>query len=354
MIDHFLIDTPLRRPLTILFAFLLGIIVPHSVAAQEDDAATTFPLENFYAKIKKNPRSILRNFRFSFSTGYGNTFFSHKLPGYALYQAPGKAPTLFDKTLTAAPPRFSNWVNQAAIDTSSVRPQSFQVSSDSAKLGFKGNALNIPFKLTIHYEWQGRYRIGGGYSYELMSIGALHPISFSDKLSDLKPNSPTGWMNKYFGLIGISFYRSGNYLFTGDVQVGGYKPGNNFNYGLIQKGVYVNAGVTIERELSEYLRVFVRPSFEIKNYTLNLPQSTSPITHNINALYLNFGISYSIPEVPKCFIADCKIQMNHAHGDREYRSRVHPIYKKQNPQYGENHPKLIKYKGRNKRKLNPY
>ncbi|MEJ0054396.1 MAG: hypothetical protein WDN75_01320 [Bacteroidota bacterium] len=113
-------------------------------------------------------------------------------------------------------------------------------------------------------------------------------------------------------------------------------------------------GVTVERELSEYLRVFVRPSFEIKNYTLNLPEEGRSIHQNINAFYLNIGITYSIPELPKCFIADCKIQMNHAHGDREYRSRVHPIYKKQNPQYGENHPKLIKYKGRNKKKLNPY
>jgi hypothetical protein len=46
--------------------------------------------------------------------------------------------------------------------------------------------------------------------------------------------------------------------------------------------------------------------------------------------------------------------MNHAHGNREYRSRVHPFYKKQNPNYGENYPRLIKYKGKNKRKLNPY
>ena len=46
--------------------------------------------------------------------------------------------------------------------------------------------------------------------------------------------------------------------------------------------------------------------------------------------------------------------MNHAHGNREYRSQVHPIYKKQNPHYGENHPNLIKYKGKNKYKLNPY
>jgi hypothetical protein len=116
----------------------------------------------------------------------------------------------------------------------------------------------------------------------------------------------------------------------------------------------VNGGVTIERELSEYLRVFIRPSYEIKSYTMTLPEVGKPISHNMNAFYFNIGFSYSIPELPKCRHVGCKIQMNHAHGDREYRSNVHPIYKKQNPLYGENHPNLIKYKGRNKKKLNPY
>jgi hypothetical protein len=74
----------------------------------------------------------------------------------------------------------------------------------------------------------------------------------------------------------------------------------------------------------------------------------------MNAGYLQVGLSYSIPELPRCYLKDCKIQINHAHGNKEYRSRRHPIYKKQNPGYGENHPTLIKYKGKNKRKLNPY
>jgi hypothetical protein len=326
---------------------------PAELCAQDEAEGTTFPLENFYAKIKKNPRSILKNVKFSLSTGYGNTFFSHQLQGFGIYQAKSLPPAIFVAKSSPAV-HYSNWVNQVSLDSATVKPGSFLVSSDSAKLGFKGNALNIPIKLTIHYEWGGRYRLGGGYSYELMSIGSMHSISYTDKISNFQPTGSTGWMNKYFGLIGVSFYRLGDYLFTGDAQVGGYKPGNNFNLSLIQKGVYVNAGVTIEREFSEYLRVFVRPSFEIKSYTLNLPEGGHSINHNINAFYLNFGVTYSIPELPKCFIADCKIQMNHAHGDREYRSRVHPIYKRQNPQYGQNHPKLIKYKGKNKRKLNPY
>ncbi len=320
---------------------------------KEEDETTSFPLKNFYAKIKKRPRSIFKNVKFGLSTGVGNTFFSHKLDGFGIYQANSQQPSIFiAKSPTTD--RYSNWVNQSVQQSGAVVPGSFLVSSDTAKLGFKGNALNIPIKATIHYEWGGRYRVGGGYSYELMSIGSMHSISFSDRIANYQPPGSVGWMSKYFGIIGFSFYRAGDYLFTADAQIGGYKPGSNFSQTLIQKGVYVNVGVTVERELSEYLKVFVRPSFEIKSYTLTLPEVSKTISHHINGFYLNIGLTYSIPELPKCVNPDCRIQMNHAHGDREYRSRVHPIYKKQNPMYGENHPNLIKYKGKNKKKLNPY
>ena len=333
-----------------LSAWLLPAV---SWAQKKEDDGNSFPLDNFYSKIKKQPRSILKNFSFGFSTGYGNTFFSHKLDGFGIYQAKSQPPSIFLANSTPGV-RYSNWVNQVSLDATSVKPGSYLVSADTAKLGFKANAINIPFKLTLHYSWGGRYRIGGGYSYELMSIGSFHPISYADKISTFQPTGASGWMSKYFGMFGVSFYRMGNYLFTGDLQVGGYNPGSNFDASLIQKGVYVNVGVTIERELSEYLRLFVRPSFDFKSYSLGLPEGGKTVSHNINAFYLNVGISYSIPELRKCIKHDCKIQMNHAHGDREFRSRVHPIYKKQNPLYGENHPNLIKYKGKNKRKLSPY
>jgi hypothetical protein len=85
-----------------------------------------------------------------------------------------------------------------------------------------------------------------------------------------------------------------------------------------------------------------------------LPESGQGIKHRFNAFYLNIGATYRFPELRRCFLKECRAQLNHAHGNKEYRSRVHPIYKKQNPNYGENHPSLLKYKGRNKKRLSPY
>jgi hypothetical protein len=155
-------------------------------------------------------------------------------------------------------------------------------------------------------------------------------------------------------LLGASVYRYNDYLLVVDANIGGYAMGKKFDKNAMKKGVFVNLGVTVEREMSEYFRLFVRPSYEIKSYKLNVPETGQFIQHRFNAFYINVGATYRIPELRRCFLKTCHAQMNHAHGNREYRSRRHPIYKKQNPHYGENYPTLIKYKGKNKKKLNPY
>lgn len=325
------------------------MILPLSALAQKDDEVS-FPLDHFYVKRKNNTiRSIFTKFTLGVSLGYGRTYFSHKLDSFNVYQDNISGPKIFP----TGGGRYQNWINKLEQDTSAVSPGGFLVSSDTAKLGFKSKGLNIPLKITLHYEWD-RYRIGLGYSYEYMNMGTFKPISFKDDIQSFKPSSPNGFMSKYFLVLGGAFYRWNDNLFVADANIGGFKPGRNFDRNLIKKGVYVNVGVSVEHEFSEYLKGFVRPSFEIKNYTMNIPEVDRKIAHSMNAFYLNFGLSYRLPELPRCFHPECHAQINHAHGNKEYRSRMHNIFKKQNPHYGENYPNLIKEKRKNRKKLNPY
>lgn len=288
------------------------------------------------------------------STGYGSTKFKHSLEGFGIYQATGAAPSIFVITSPATvTTRYANWTSDLTPDATTTSPTAFTVASDTTELGFKGKAFNIPLKLTLTYEFK-RYRIGAGYSYEYMNIGDFSPTNYGDKISGYSLPKAGGLMRRYFGTAGVSFYRIQDYLFTADLEIGDFKPKSNINNVIIDKGMYYNLGVTIERDFSEYFRVFVRPSYEIKSYSIGVPENGRAIQHNMNAFYLNIGASYRLPELPKCFHRQCQAQINHAHGNREYRSRMHPFYKKQNPGYGENYKQLIKYKGKNKRKLNPY
>lgn len=329
----------------ILCALALSIV---STQAQNKEGSQ-IPLDHFYVERKAGGgiRKILKNFTFGANTGYGNTSFSHKLDGFGIYQLPGAAPEVF---ITSTAARYSNWINQTTADNSAPSASAYVVNPGTSDLGFKANALNIPLNLFLFYGFN-RYRIGAGYSFELMSIGSFKPTTLSDKISSYQPPSSSGIMTKYYLMLGASFYRLGDYLFTGDLQIGSFSPGSNFSSS-VSAGTYFNLGVTVERDLSEYFKLFARPSYEFKSYTI--PVGSKSLDHSMNAFYLSIGITYKIPELPRCFLKDCHAQINHAHGNKEYRSRRHAFFKKQNPGYGENDKTLIKYRGKNNNKLNPY
>ena len=331
----------------------LAIILSAPAFAQyerEEDAS--IPLKYFYIKRDGHGlRSLLTRLNFSFSTGYGSTPFKHDLKGFGILQKPDSIPKIFIGNQSSE--TYSDWVNKAQASPSTITPGTFLVSSDTATLGFKSKSFNIPFKASVHLEFD-KYRIGGGYSIDYFHIGEFTPVSYGSDISSYRLDKSSIFLKKYFVLLGASFYRYNDYLLAGTIELGGYNLGKSFDKSLITKGIFLNGGVSVEREFSEYLRVFIRPSYDLKSYKMSIPETGSSITNKLNTFYVHIGLTYRIPELPKCFIKDCKVQIDHAHGNKEYRSRVHPFYKKQNPHYGENYPTLIKYKGSNKRKLNPY
>ncbi len=336
------------RNISLVLTFV--VLIPTMALAQEEEEIS-FPLDNFYVERQNNAlRGFLTKLTLGVSLGYGRTFFKHKLNSFNVYQDSVYGPKIFP---TSGSPQYQSWINKLELDTAANIPGSYLVSSDSSELGFKGRGLNIPIKLTLHYEFK-RYRVGVGYSYEFMRLGEFNPTSFQNDIRSFRPPDPNGFMSKYFVVLGGSFYRWDKVLFVADANIGGFKPGKNFTNSAIKKGIYANIGVSAEYQFSEYLTAFVRPSFEFKNYTMNFPEVDRKIKHNMNALYVNVGLAYKLPKLPKCYHPDCHAQINHAHGNKEYRSRMHGIFKKQNPHYGENYPKLIKEKRKNKKKINPY
>jgi hypothetical protein len=323
--------------------------MPSAFAQYESESEATIPLDKFYIARKGSGRKLLSRLTFGLSLGVGSTTFKHNLDGFGIFQNPGVAPTIYSSgNVTAG---YSNWFNRVDSVENIPNSESFTVDSETDKIGFKAKAWSIPIKATLHYEFLKRYRIGGGYSIEYMNIGNFQPVSYGDRVSSFSPGESSFFLKKYFGMLGASVYRYEEYLLVVDANIGGYKLGNNFQ-GSIKKSIYFNLGVAIEREMSEYFRLFIRPSYEFKNYSIGIADRS--IKHRFNAFYFNFGATYRFPELRRCPIKGCHGQLNHAHGNREYRSRRHPIWKKQNPHYGENYPELIKYKGKNKKKLNPY
>jgi hypothetical protein len=345
-------STTLKRFASI-FCLFIAVLNGHSLFAQYDrEQDATIPLEHFYIKRQKSGlRTLLSNLYFSFSTGYGRTGFRHELEGFGILQQAGAAPLIFEQNNTAA--RYSNWTTDIETYTGAVAPGAFMVSSDTADIGFRSNTFHIPLKASLHVEFD-RYRIGGGYSLDYTRAGDFRAINFESDISPYALESPNMFVKHYFGMIGAMVYRYDQYALVVDANIGGYSMGKDFAKNVMKKSIYLNLGVRAEREFSEYFRLFIRPSYEIKSYKLSIAETSQTLQHRLNGFYVNVGFTYRIPELRRCFLRACHAQINHAHGNREYRSRRHPIYKKQNPHYGENYPELMKYKGRNKKKLNPY
>lgn len=344
---------PLKLPVTILIVVLAFVAAAPVFAQYKNEKDASIPLEHFYIQRQKGGlRTLLSKLHFGLSTGYGRSTLKHELTGFGIIQQPDSVPMIFnsiDSTLKQV-----NWFNRVTPAFPGAAPGSFLVNSDTAQIGFKAKTFSIPIKATVHIELYDRYRIGGGYSYEFMHIGNFRPISYGSDIKGFAPQANNFFLKKYFGMIGGSVYRYYEYLLVVDLNIGGFKLGNDFDKSVIKKGLYYNLGVSAEREFSEYFRVFVRPSYELKKFDIAVPEGGGAIRHKFNAWYINIGAIYRLPEHPRCFLKECHAQLNHAHGNKEYRSRRHPIWKKQNPHYGENYPTLIKYKGKNKNKLNPY
>lgn len=340
------------KRLTSIWLLMLILLGSTDLSAQyKSEKDASIPLEHFYIERQGGGlRKLLSKLHFGISTGYGRTPFRHRLDDYGIIQQPDSLPVIFTAN---SGPRYSNVINRVTNNPWGVQPGSFSVFGDTAKIGFKSKSFSIPLKATLHVEFN-RYRIGGGYSYEFVHLGNFKPLTYQDEISSFSSPVNNFFMRKYFAMLGGMVYRYYEYALVVDANIGGYKLGKKFDNGVIQKGIYFNLGATAEREMSEYLRLFVRPSYEFKNYKITPPEGSSAITHRLNAWYLNVGLTYRFPELRRCFLKDCHAQINHAHGNKEYRSRRHPLWKKQNPHYGENYPTLIKYKGKNKNKLNPY
>lgn len=304
-------------------------------------------------EIKRSPiRKALNMFSLTATSGYGLTLYKHDISGFTILQKQNE-PTYIIQDFSSTIPNvgFNSWL-QDPVPISDVRYENedFILDSDTATVGYRGIGNSVPLNLSIHVDIQ-QFRIGGGVSAEFHTLNKFSPTSFEDEISPYEPEAKNSLFTRWFGVIGYKVHNYWDYSFVPEFQFGKVNFGENYNKSMINKGMFFNIGVSIEKNFSEYFRAILRPSVEIKNYTVNVGE-TSGILHRQPAFYITAGISFNYPEVPRCKIASCQTQLKHVHAGKEFRGQ--PFWKKQNPKYGENHQDLIKYKGKNKRIRSPF
>lgn len=297
-------------------------------------------------------RKFLSKFSFNAQLGYGRTFYTHDISDFAILRNNGELviTTSDNPGVNNTVSVYKFWLNDPRQVNKTVTNTDRFVSSDSSTFRLLGRGNNIPLNLSIHFTIKEKFRIGGGATFELHSISKVFPQK-GDSLGSYESNFKSTFFKRYYGLVGYRFLAFRNLSYVAEAKIGSFKLSNKYNSSLIQKSLFFDIGVSIERHLSEYFRITMRPSFEFKNYQISVPNADVTLKHKMITPYVTIGASYSFPELKRCPVKSCHIQVNHVHGGKEYRSRRHPFYKKQNPNYGENYPQLYRYKGKNKKKL---
>ena len=338
---------------------LLFVII-NLITFQEIIAQSTDVYEKY--NIYRNPTTVFLNkFTWTLTTGYGRTYYQHDLEGYYFYQL-GQDQLVLPLSDNINFPQFegyANWLNDPTLALERTARDPFDIpfpplsnpvlnpalnggyffaSTDTTQIGFRGISHGIPVTLQLHYEFLEKFRIGLGYTYEKQFVNELLPTNYQSVIRPYQPNIKSTSYTRFFGTAGYQFYEYFEHLFVAEVQIGRIKSGaNEFNLNTIEQSMYFNFGVSMERELSEYFRVIVKPSVDFKSYTVSIPGGTD-IKHEQPTLFLQVGVSIKIPEIPRSPISNDKIQLKHVITDprsgRLIEVRGQPITKWQNPKSG--------------------
>ncbi len=323
-----------------LIGLICSLVSMKALYAQTDgQGVDKYPVEKFYLDTKgpSTFRVFLSKFKLSLFSGYGSTFYKHKLDGFNLLDSNDNLYLFTGDTAGGTiATAHDNWFNDISTQEGVAVNDGIVYSSDSATLGFTSRGASVPLGAMLNYEHK-YFRLGLGYTFEYHSVADFSPISFpAGGIRKFTPDFKRGFHKRFYGTVGVPVYRYWDYLLIIDAKIGSWNPGKKFNKGIMKRGVYFNFGATWEREFSEIFRAYVRPSFDIKNYTIAADGIS--IKHSTPALLVDVGITIGLHPLRRCPVKTCRTQINHVHGGQEYRNRQHPVYKHQNPHYGQNYP----------------
>lgn len=290
-------------------------------------------------------RAFLNKFSVNLSSGYGRTFYRHDFTDYAYVRNEqgsfliSAADANEGNTVSGLQNWFSDVIPASGITLSD---EFAMVPYDSIDGPLKAGGYSIPINLAIYFNLS-RLRLGGGASLEFHQASFPEPDGFLSAFPSPEPINTT--MSRWYILLGYSVYEYYDNAFGVDIRAGQYRLGSGFNSEVTQTTPFINLGVTLEKVFSEYFRVYLRPSYEFKTYTVNLPENSLLV--NNHAATLTLGVSINYPDLPRSPIPNDETQMKHYVSDSQGNRmlvRGQPFWKKQDPKIGELYPELIKSK----------
>ncbi|MEX2593484.1 MAG: hypothetical protein WD426_11990 [Anditalea sp.] len=328
----------IRIGLTLLF---LSVLFPLKSSAQEDIFGIERKISN--RKSESDLGNVFRNaiskFSFEISTGAG--------------------------------------FHQNSLDFSSLTPEDYPIQNisdpqrpieigDENQETFIGDEYAFPVNAGVRIDMFGIFTIGGGYGKE---FGMIKNLSAGDHQFSLEGTTYT--FDKLYGTFGLVLYDARRRVLFLNWRYRNYS-GNNFymqselkqrirqnypwhfilegEYGSLNLSKaydshlsvtepYYGVGFRIEREFSEYTKIFIKPtvSFTTLSYNRTVTHDNLEVLEmqnlHQNLFTINFGLSINIPGTKRCKVGGCGVVMKHIHNGVEYRGSS--IWNLQNRKVGQ-------------------
>ena len=305
-----------------------------------------------------NPiRKVLNRFNFSVEKGFGYFTYKNPLTDVSVIRDP-KGDLLYivpldqEQGTTTPVNAYNNWfndlspigieridddsnivrtdtVNFAYQNTGNINPFTFRVSFSLKKLD-KANSKLTNEKI---YTDEDLVRIGGGISFGSLKFSDNSTQEVSSALRNFTLPETKLSTTRIFGSLSYNFYSIGDYSIHADVLGGVWKiKSTQANNELITYDPFFNIGIMFQQKFSKYFKAYVRPSFELRSYTLANDQISTQ--HKYSIFSIDLGLLIKYPLYPRNKYKADQVQLEHIFEGKMYRGR--PFYRKQNPRYGEN------------------
>ena len=304
-----------------------------------------------------NPmRKILNQFNLSVEKGYGFFSYQNALTGVSVIRNPaGDMLSLAAGNVNPGAGQttvYSNWFNDLNTTTvARIDDDAEVVNADADNLVYRNSGRLNPLTLRLSYSIRKvdkkhlkrtgerimtddeLLRIGVGFSTGRIKFrNDAHTQDVSGRLGDYVLPITKISTTKMFGSISYNAYQYGDLSLLADLSAGVWKArSQDINGDVATFDPFFNIGLIFEKKISKYFKVYIRPSFEIRQYTL--ADGAISVPHKFSVFTIDIGALIKYPVYPRNRFKAHRVQMEHVFNGKIYRGRS--IFQRQNPRIGQ-------------------
>lgn len=258
---------------------------------------------------------------------------------------------------------YSNWFSDLdPHDVYRIDDDAQIVRTDTASFVYKNNGRINPWTLRLSFSFKQidknhlkrtgeripsdkeLFRLGVGISAGSLKFrNTVNYQEVDDRIGNFELPQTKISTTKLFGSLTYNAYTFIDFSVMPDVSAGVWKTNKSaLNQELVTYDPFFNIGIILEKQISKYFKLYMRPSFEVRKYTLT--NDVLAVSHSYNIFSLDLGMLIKYPTYPRNKHGANRVQMEHVFNGRIYRGRS--IFQPQNPrtgQFGQSRKKRVKY-----------